>query len=92
MPTRAKRPRKEKYVKRHADGTVWATGAMLNGKLEGYFEWFRKDGTKLRSGYFENGEQTGEWITYDAKGKPYKVTDLTGKPAESKTGRGKKKQ
>jgi len=40
----------------------------------GYWEWFRKDGTKLRSGHFENGEQTGEWTTYDKNGKVYKVT------------------
>ena len=84
MAARAKTVKKEKYVKRHADGSVWATGTLVNGKLDGYFEWFRKDGTKLRSGYFKNGEQTGEWTTYDAKGKAFKVTDMTGKASGSK--------
>ena len=42
----------------------------------GYWEWFRKDGTKLRSGYFEDGEQVGEWTTYDKDGKVYKVTEM----------------
>ena len=38
------------------------------------WEWFRKDGTKMRSGCFEDGKQVGEWTTYDAKGKVVKVT------------------
>jgi antitoxin component YwqK of YwqJK toxin-antitoxin module len=32
-------------------------------------KWFRQDGTKLRSGYFKNGEQVGEWTTHDKSGK-----------------------
>lgn len=91
MPARVKSARKEKYVKLHADGTVWAKGTTVNGLPDGYFEWFRKDGTKLRSGYFKDGEQTGEWITYDATGRPFKVTDLTGKASPSAPGRPKKK-
>jgi hypothetical protein len=32
------------------------------------WEWFRKDGTKMRFGHFENGKQVvGEWTTYDDK-------------------------
>jgi hypothetical protein len=38
------------------------------GVLVGYWEWFRKDGTKMRSGHFERGVQVGEWITCDKKG------------------------
>ncbi len=91
MPTTTKRVKKQKYVKRHADGTIWATGTTLDGVLDGYFEWFRKDGTKLRSGYFKNGEQTGEWTTYDAKGQPFKVTDLTPKAVARKASRPNKK-
>jgi antitoxin component YwqK of YwqJK toxin-antitoxin module len=44
--------------------------------LTGYWEWFRKDGTKMRSGYFENGKQVGAWTVYDAKGKVVKVTKM----------------
>jgi antitoxin component YwqK of YwqJK toxin-antitoxin module len=43
---------------------------MLDGVACGYWEWFRKDGTKLRSEHFENGEQVGEWTTYDKNGEP----------------------
>lgn len=53
---------------------------MLDGVQVGYWEWFRKDGTKLRSGHFENGEQTGEWTTYDSQGEVYKVTRIQRKP------------
>ena len=42
----------------------------------GYWEWFRKDGVRMRSGYFERGEQVGEWTTYDKKGAVYKVTTM----------------
>jgi antitoxin component YwqK of YwqJK toxin-antitoxin module len=71
-----KKPLKEKYVKLHNDGSIWAKGTTLNGVPEGRWEWFRKDGTKLRSGYFKNGKQTGEWITYDKNGKVFKVTNM----------------
>ncbi len=47
---------------------------MVNNTPDGYWEWFRKDIIILRSGYFRNGKQTGEWTTYDKKGKVYKVT------------------
>ena len=41
---------------------------------EGYWEWFRLDGTRMRSGYFDHGTQVGEWITYDRRGEVHKVT------------------
>jgi antitoxin component YwqK of YwqJK toxin-antitoxin module len=47
---------------------------MLDGQQTGYWEWFRKDGTKMRSGTFENGQQVGHWTTYDKSGAVYKVT------------------
>ncbi len=61
---------------RHKNGSVWARGQTLDGEMTDYWEWFRKDGTKLRSGWFENGEQVGEWTTYDARGEVYKVTRM----------------
>ncbi len=30
----------------------------------------------MRSGTFENGEQVGEWTTYDPQGKVHKVTRM----------------
>lgn len=69
----------EEYIKYHKDGSIWARGTMVDGVMDGYWEWFRKDGTKMRSGHFENGEQVGEWITYDQEGQEYKVTQMSPK-------------
>ena len=63
-----------KYIRYHKDGSIWAKGQILNGKMQGYWEWFRKDGTKMRSGYFQKEKQTGEWTTYDKKGRIVKTT------------------
>ena len=64
------------FIKYHNDGTTWAKGKMAGDVPEGYWEWFRKDGSIMRSGYFKDGKQTGEWTTYDRKGKVYKVTQM----------------
>ncbi|CAN5348393.1 hypothetical protein BH10PAT1_BH10PAT1_6130 [soil metagenome] len=65
-----------KFIKYHNDGSVWAKGEMINKKFEGYWQWFRKDGSKMRSGYFKDNKQAGKWITYDKTGKVVKVTNL----------------
>lgn len=62
-------------IKYHANGiTIWSKGKVINNQPDGYWEWFRIDGTIKRSGYFKNGESVGEWTTYDQEGKVYKVT------------------
>jgi len=63
-------------IDRHKDGSIKARGRVIDDVLTGYWEWFRKDGTKMRSGYFEDGKQVGEWTTYDAKGRVVKVTKM----------------
>jgi antitoxin component YwqK of YwqJK toxin-antitoxin module len=68
------------YTEHHKDGSVRAIGQKLGEVPVGYWEWFRVDGTKLRSGTFEHGEQVGEWTTYDKQGKVYKVTKMKPKP------------
>jgi hypothetical protein len=63
-------------IKYHANGvTRWSKGKVVNGQPDGYWEWYRPDGTLKRSGHFKMGEATGEWTTYDEKGKVYKVTN-----------------
>lgn len=64
------------FEKLHKDGTLWACGQTLDDLPTGYWQWFRKDGTKLRSGHFERGLQVGEWTTYDRVGAVYKVTAI----------------
>ena len=63
-------------IDRHKDGSIKAKGHMMDGELEGYWEWFRLDGSKLRTGHFKSGKQVGEWTTYDATGKVVKVTNF----------------
>lgn len=63
-------------IKYHANGTTkWSKGKISNGKPEGYWEWYRMNGTLKRSGHFKGGEPVGEWITYGPDGKPHKVTN-----------------
>ena len=63
-------------IKYHANGvTRWSKGKMVDGQPNGYWEWYRPDGTLKRSGHFDNGQPIGEWTTYDAEGKVYKVTN-----------------
>jgi antitoxin component YwqK of YwqJK toxin-antitoxin module len=67
-------------IKYHVNGkTIWSKGKMVDGKPDGYWEWYRIDGTRKRSGDFKKGEPVGEWITYDSNGKTYKVTDKSKK-------------
>jgi antitoxin component YwqK of YwqJK toxin-antitoxin module len=76
MPVKKSAKAKKKYVKYHNDGSLWAKGTMVGGQPQGFWEWFRKEGTRMRSGYFEKGRQIGEWTTYDKKGRIYKVTRM----------------
>jgi antitoxin component YwqK of YwqJK toxin-antitoxin module len=64
------------HIQYHKDGSVWAKGQTIGDVPTGYWEWFRKDGTRMRSGFFEDGKQVGEWTTYDRKGRVYKVTKM----------------
>ena len=58
----------------HKDGSLWARGQVLGDQMHGYWEWFRRDGSKMRSGTFDNGVQTGAWTTYDKAGAIVKVS------------------
>jgi antitoxin component YwqK of YwqJK toxin-antitoxin module len=47
---------------------------MLDDQPDGYWEWYRIDGTIKRSGHFDKGKPIGEWVTYDDQGTKYKTT------------------
>ena len=66
------------YLEFYANGILKAKGKMKQGKMHGYWEWFRKDGTKLRSGSFKAGVQSGLWTTYNQEGRPYKKSNFPG--------------
>jgi antitoxin component YwqK of YwqJK toxin-antitoxin module len=74
--TVAVRQKRSRHIEYHRDGSVRAKGWTLNGKLDGYWEWFRLDGTRLRSGSFDLDRQVGDWTTYDRSGAAYKVTQM----------------
>ncbi len=62
-------------IKYHANGvTRWSKGKVVDGQPDGYWEWYRPDGTLKRSGHFKLGEAVGEWTTYNDKGEVHKVT------------------
>lgn len=71
----ARKTKPQPFIQHHRDGSVRARGQVIDRVATGYWEWFRSDGTLMRSGHFEDGVQVGQWTTYDPSGKPYKVTD-----------------
>jgi hypothetical protein len=64
------------HEERHRDGSLRARGPVVDGRPHGYWEWFGLDGTRLRSGTFEQGRQVGEWTTDDRTGAPFKTTTM----------------
>ncbi len=43
-------------------------GDYLEGQMHGPWEFYRKDGSLMRSGEFDKGVQIGIWRTYDRDG------------------------
>ena len=41
------------------------------------WEWFRTDGTEMRTGRFDRGRQIGVWRTLDRAGRVVKETDFS---------------
>jgi len=74
---------RERHIEYHKDGSIRAQGDMVDGAPDGYWEWFRLDGTRMRSGSFDHGGQVGEWITYDRRGGVYKITAMGAPKASS---------
>ena len=66
----------EAVIKHRKDGSLWAKGQLVDGKEEGYWEYFHKDGWRDGSGYFTAGKQTGEWTRYDKDGKVLSVREF----------------
>lgn len=61
----------------YASGAVQARGTRLDGELHGAWEWFRLDGSLMRTGHFDRGRQTGTWRTYARSGRLVKETDFS---------------
>ena len=51
-------------------------GEYQNGKMHGFWEFYRKDGSLMRSGSFIEDRQVGTWTTYDRNGSVVRVTEF----------------
>jgi antitoxin component YwqK of YwqJK toxin-antitoxin module len=51
-------------------------GETVNGEMHGFWEFFRKDGSLMRSGNFDHGRQIGIWKTFARDGRLVKETDF----------------
>ena len=49
----------------YATGAIQSRGFTLDGQMHGVWEFFRKDGSVMRSGEFSRGRQVGIWRTFD---------------------------
>jgi antitoxin component YwqK of YwqJK toxin-antitoxin module len=58
-------------------GTVRYRCFLLDGQMHGAWEFLRKDGSIMRSGELERGQQVGVWVTYDRGGRVVKETDFS---------------
>ena len=62
------------FIEYYKNGGIKAKGKYKGAKMHSKWEFFRQDGSMMRSGEFNNGEQCGTWVTYDAKGRKVKET------------------
>jgi antitoxin component YwqK of YwqJK toxin-antitoxin module len=58
------------------NGNPRHTGETVDGQMHGPWEFFRKDGSLMRSGSFDHDRQIGTWTTFDRSGAIVKVTEF----------------
>ena len=58
----------------YTNGYVKYRGKMRGDLMHGSWQWFRNDGSIMRTGEFKNGEQVGLWQTWDREGVLVKET------------------
>jgi antitoxin component YwqK of YwqJK toxin-antitoxin module len=61
----------------YASGVLKMKGFHLDGEMHGAWEWYRTDGTIMRTGQFDRGKQVGVWRTFERSGSVVKETDFT---------------
>lgn len=64
------------HEERYGNGAVKLRGAHLDGAMHGDWEFFRRDGSLMRSGAFDRGRQVGTWRTWDRSGAIVKETEF----------------
>lgn len=61
----------------YGTGALQSRGFTLDGEMHGAWEFFRKDGSVMRTGEFDRGRQVGVWRTFDRTGRLVKETDFS---------------
>jgi antitoxin component YwqK of YwqJK toxin-antitoxin module len=72
----AERSEPVSHVEHYATGVVKMNGFHLDGEMHGAWEWYRIDGSVMRTGAFDRGMQVGPWRTFDRSGRLVKETDF----------------
>lgn len=72
-------PKKSGEVREFYDnGFCKVTGSVRNDQPHGMWQWYRRDGTLLRTGQFRSGIRAGTWTTYDRAGAAVTTTRAEG--------------
>jgi antitoxin component YwqK of YwqJK toxin-antitoxin module len=66
------------HLEHYANGVVKMKGSHLDGEMHGAWEFYRTDGSLMRTGQFDRGRQIGVWRTLDRSGHLVKDTDFGG--------------
>jgi antitoxin component YwqK of YwqJK toxin-antitoxin module len=61
----------------YANGNLKFRGGYLDDEMHGPWEFFRSDGSLMRTGSFDRGKQVGVWRTYDRSGGIVKETTFS---------------
>jgi hypothetical protein len=61
----------------YATGAIQSRGFTLGADMHGAWEFFRKDGSVVRTGEFDRARQVGIWRTFDRTGRLVKETDFS---------------
>ena len=64
----------EPHAEHYGNGNLKLRGFHLDGAMHGAWEFFRTDGSLMRSGSFDRGRQIGTWRTFDRAGTIVKET------------------
>jgi antitoxin component YwqK of YwqJK toxin-antitoxin module len=75
----AKEPKPIPDVARYGTGAIQSRGFTLDGQMHGAWEFYRKDGSVMRTGEFDRGRQIGIWRTFDRASLLVKETDFSAK-------------
>ena len=62
------------FTEYYKNGGIKSKGHYKDSKMDGYWEFYRLDGSLMRTGTLLKGKQYGEWATYDKLGKLIKKT------------------